>query len=348
MKKKIAYLHIGLHKTGSKWIQKIFSLNAPELHKHGIVYPLPEGEVGASHTFHTFNTNAQQLFSAATPIQSIIGKEVTDQPHSLLLSAEAMSKHLAKRRLETPETFEQELHYLKHLGFEEVHFLLLFRDPVERVVSQVNHKIKVSQLETIPDFEYYKTLALEGCFQLVLDLIEFLQSYPACKVTLLNYEAVKEDMITPLTKWLDLPAGTLKTPELSRINRSLSYEEIFALIKIKGAARSVVPAIGFQWMTKLPHVKAEKLYPSVSVQEMIWEMNAPYLDKINSFLPQQQQLNKKIYPAFTPPEKLTFLPEQLDILIQSLAHYQPVATQIETGAAAQKTVLQRLKRFLRG
>lgn len=337
MKKKLVYLHIGLHKTGSKWIQKIFSLNAPLLEEQGIVYPIPAGDKAASQAIHTFDTNAQQLFSATTAIQTIIREEVANQPQSLLLSAEVMSKHLAKRRMEAPEQFEQELQYLRQLGFEEIHFLLLIRDPVEHAVSKVNHNIKAGKLESMPDEEYYKQLALESSYHHVLNLIEFIHSYPNCKVTLLNYEAVKQNMVTPLSQWLDLADGILKAPEVSRINRSLTYSELYALTSIKGPARYLIPGISHQWMTTLPGVQIEKLYPSVSIQEMIWNENMPHLDRLNSLLPQQEQMNKKIYPAFTPPETLTFLPKQLEILLDFLAYYQSDASLTVAGSVPKKT-----------
>ena len=345
MKSKTLYLHIGQPKTGSKWIQKIFSLNAHTLLANGIEYPIPLGEKAATQTINTFETNAQDFFSSKNTIQSILPESLKHQTHSVLLSAEVIFENIIKSLGESPEIINQKLQYINSLGFSEIHFLLLIRSPVERIVSILNQVIKTGFIESLPDNNVYSFLTKERSFKKVSQFLDFISLHPFCKLTLLNYDVIKDDMITPLTNWLQLPEGSLKTPEVSRINRSLSYEELYALTCIQGPARAQIPSIGFNWLRELPELRVKKMYPSKEIQEMIWRENEPYLERINAFLPVEQQLHKKIIPEFTPPEKLVFEPKQLDILIHFLTQHTQEKQPVDP--PARKTFLQKCKRYIK-
>lgn len=346
MEARTLFLHIGQTKTGSKWIQKIFSLNAPILKEHGIEYPIPNGEKTASQQINTFETNAQQLFSVTTPVQTFLPESWKDQSDSLLLSAEVIFESIVLALNESPGKIEQELEYIRSLGFTEIHFLLLIRSPVERIVSRLNQRIKMGIHDSMPDENHYQSFALESSFRKVSQFLDFLENRPDCTLTLLNYEAIKNDIITALGNWLKLPSGALKSPEVSRINRSLTYQELYTLTRIKGSGRSNIPSIGFNWIRELPDLEVKKIYPSADIQEMIWQINEPYLKRINSILPEDQQLLKKLVPESVPPEKLVFDPRQLDILIHYLSHSPEMKIPESADIPIKRTILQKVKYFL--
>lgn len=345
VKSKTLYLHIGQTKTGSKWIQKIFSLNAQMLMANGIEYPLPPGEIKGVQTINTFETNAQELFSSKNTIQSILPESLKHQTHSVLLSAEIIFERIIISLDESPEKINQELQYINSLGFSEIHFLLLIRSPIERIVSRLNQRIKTGFIESLPDNNAYSFFTKESSFKKVSQFLDFISLHPFCKLTLLNYEVTKDDMITPLINWLQLPENSLKTPEVSRINRSLSYEELYALTCIQGPARAQIPSIGFNWIRELPELSIKKMYPSIEIQEMIWHENESYLGRINALLPVKQQLHKEILPEFSVPEKLTFEPKQLDILIHFLTQHAQEKQPADPPAG--KTFLQKCKRYIK-
>lgn len=345
MKSKSLYLHIGQTKTGSKWIQKIFSLNAQTLLANGIHYPMPSGEIEATQTINTFETNAQLLFSPSAPIETILPEKLKDHSHSLLLSAEIMLYNLIQSLDKSPGKADQELKYMKDMGFKEIHFLLLIRSPVKRIISQLNQHFKVGKIDHLPEKKHFIHLANSLTLSSEIKIIEFLQKYPFCKLTLLNYEAIENDFVTPLANWLQISADSIQSPAVNRINRSLSYEELYILTQIKGSARECIPDITFNWICELPELHVKKMYPSVDIQEMIWHENESYLARINALLPEKLQLHKEILPEFRVPEKLVFEPKQLDILIHFLTQHAQEKQPADPPAG--KTFLQKCKRYIK-
>ena len=46
------------------------------------------------------------------------------------------------------------------------------------------------------------------------------------EVTVLNYSRHRDDLMTTLERWLDLPDGALTRPETGQVNRSLTMAEL--------------------------------------------------------------------------------------------------------------------------
>jgi hypothetical protein len=326
------FIHIGQHKTGSKWIQKIFSLNAAILRNQGILYPLPADKEEGSQDVLTFNTNAQNLFKEDTPIESFFSENTEAGHPSLLFSSEDIYLNILPALNNNKNKLETDLDHIRKLGFQEIHFLLLTRSITERTVSQISQRIKSGSICEMPDDSLFVQYAQKNSIERICSIAHFIQTQPDCSLTLYNYDAIKDDMVSTLEQWLQLPAGIFQEPAATRINRSLTYEEMYLLTHLQGKARERVPEIAFKWLREIPDLPVEKQYPSESVQEKVWEENEPFIQQINAQLTVEHQLRKKIFPAFQPPLKLTFHPRQLEIFIQVLSENRamPADTSIPT------------------
>ena len=320
MKNRTLYLHIGLHKTGSKWIQKIFSLNADLLQEKSIYYPLPEGEESSSSEILTFATNAAQLFHPEMNIQDLFSKyALYDQ--DLLLSAEAIAQNMIRGLAEDKSKLEADVTFLKSLGFSQIRFFLLFRNPVSRLASTFNQLIKVGKLNSIPAEEDFRSFYEHISLKHVLNLSDFISGLEHCSLEIVHYDSIKEDMASPLAYWLGLDRSKMSIPHQESINRSLTFAEMYALTKLTGKSRQHAAQLTFQWIREEPSLKPDHLYPSIALQEEIWSKEADVVAALNARLPAQHQIQKILFQPFLQTDQLLFSNKQLALLIQHMQKF---------------------------
>jgi len=179
MKKKILYLHIGTHKTGTTSIQTYFWDNRSAFREHGIDYP----EVGLSGNTHADFVNCQKFPRRDAAIKTLIPSfnwdyspyqlgqtstrdELFDQL-KLYVERSACSKFVMSSECfyewTEPEKFADGFSAI----FDEIYIVVYLRPQIEWIMSTYNQLIKddyfryAGSVRELPQFEllaYFKIL----------------------------------------------------------------------------------------------------------------------------------------------------------------------------------------------
>jgi len=140
MAKKIAYIHIGTHKTASTYLQKFLLRNRRQLLKNGIFLPklYASGDRGKAHNNHKIIATALKKVENLQSMQVFdnLRKEIRKYPEkNVLLTSEIFEDRLQKKNVEFLQGF------FSSLGFEVV-FIAYIRNQPEYINSRYTQTIK--------------------------------------------------------------------------------------------------------------------------------------------------------------------------------------------------------------
>jgi hypothetical protein len=226
------YLHAGLYKTASSYLQTVCALNADALQKRGIHFPSSEfdadmraGKISPGNA-GTLADDLKQgnLARLIALLQSWKNTASSLSCSSVLVSAEAAIHGLA-----TPAGLQTLQAAANAAGFERVHILAFFRDLVDHALSTYKHRAKSG---TIPDFE-----------QWIRDTYETPRVIQGVRASAENrqidwtFRAFRKDS-RHMTQaffddWLQIPAPEL--PSLPRVNESVTLSEVLVMNEVARA-----------------------------------------------------------------------------------------------------------------
>lgn len=223
------FIHYGIYKTGSSYLQHCCAINKAHLIGHGIYFPdspndrlMKDGQISSGNAVNleTYlkkkdGGKCSALFSrwkAAAQAHTC---------HSILISAEALVHQLA-----TPEGLETLEKAVRKSGIGEVHLLGFFRDLADHAISTYKHRGKSGRY---PDFEhwiknYYETpKVLDNLFQLYPDT-NFIWTFR-------KFKKDPKHMLTAFFQdWLKIQIPELKgNPS---VNTSLTLSEVLIMNEV--------------------------------------------------------------------------------------------------------------------
>lgn len=316
---RILYLHIGRPKTGTKWIQKLLGYNAEVLLKHHMHYPLVAYENPNNRNALTPGSG-EALFSRSSDVKKILEQYDTRHDKNLILSSEFIYINLNKLLIENNgfEKFKRDIQQLQNAGFSKIIFLLLERDPIDIWVSEYNQRKKMGITE-MPLEKLNVTCGVkEEDVQFVNAFNDFFSNNENSQLTVLNYDHVKNEMDKQLAKWLNIPDVNLKIPDYHQVNRSLTYEEIYIIEQIQDLQGKNIKHLTQEWMSTLPDLQTDKIYPSHEKQIEIYNLKKGYIEIINSWLPDNQKITLNLKRPFVIPKRLELEYVHIDILMKHL------------------------------
>ena len=226
--KPTLYIHCGIHKTGSSFLQTMFVRNRDLLGSRGIHYPKSEkefemlnGEITPGNGIHL----AKALIQKEKVVELLIHDLAELRRmglHSLLYSSETLFHAFAQNGAVSDFCSAAE-----DAGFDKIKALVYFRDPVSHILSTYKHRAKNGDH---PDFKAWLHSNYET-FDLIKAFLGYRNKYPidwSCR----KYSQESKHMIqSSFADWLstDLP----DIPEDDRVNRSLKLSEIRILQELK-------------------------------------------------------------------------------------------------------------------
>ena len=307
------YMHIGHGKTGSSFLQSTLALSQDALARHEYAYPLAEDVAQkARKGFITGGNLRAKPGEFTTLVQSV----PEGAGGKLLISAESLFRYLERNA----DSFLEE--YQQVCAGVPLRILCYLRDPVDHAISAYHQKVKRSG--------YTKTMgdSLDQ-YQLPARTIAVLSALRAggADVTVLNYSRHSKDLLGSLAGWLDLPSGDLTTPNVGRVNRSLTNAELELQRLMNGhlggqASRFVSDPL----CNELPDIRSET--PPLSrdalegfLTRMRHEIATPEYQALvpETERPQVGEVADHIgrFPADS--GQLTFTPEQLRVFVDSVS-----------------------------
>jgi hypothetical protein len=312
------YIHIGMPKSGTKWVQKILGINRQWLDASGIRYTLPEYEQPENGVVLTFG-NAPDLFGTSSDIDAVLDRCGDDGKKSLFLSSEKIFRNLLNAG---EELRERDLTLLKERGFSRIIFLVFVRSPLENLSSQINQYCKLYATLDISE-ERFKALEEKDMFGNLDSILSSLNRYENIELNIVRYDATGKQLIPLLSSLLGVDQKNFILPAFPRANRSHSYEELHCLnqLRISGFDQDQLGNLSRAWMAALPDLEVKPLYPSLDFQRGFWERNERTIQRINKWLPAAKQFTPEYYEPFTPPTQPELSTVQQDILNQFLSEY---------------------------
>ena len=299
------YLHIGHGKTGSSYLQSWLACNTEALlSQAGLIYPvgLPDqeqalddralrGHFSQGNGFvleHLLQLRASPQRQRRWRRRLVAGAQDLDQkPNGVVFSFEGWAKRFAAC---LPDL--QAL--MASWRLEQVELLLLVRDPLEHacsVYSQVvkRHGYSGSLDDWLASYRFSERL-LES-----LDAIAAADS--SVQLTVAHYGRQRGALLPLLQGWLDLdPTQPWQQPVQSRVNRSLTLEELRLMRHLNRRFGDAAARVGEHLVDRLPGETAALLQPSQQAVDAFQERLQNSVELINQRLPAAAQLSLEVPP----------------------------------------------------
>lgn len=296
------YLHVGHGKTGSSYIQSSLALSQSVLSEYGIDYP----ETGSLD-----NARRGKITSGNGALLSSIEPGSYASESKVLLSSEVIFHDIVERKL------DRALERLQISSFESINVLLFIRDPVEHASSSYQQMIKRGGA----------TLTIEEAFsryrqpELVADFIEHCKKYPKIQLTIVNYSRCKSAVLQEVESWLGIERGSLTSPAIKNINRSMTRSELRfqkALNAVLGKSGNLVSD---ELCNTLPDIRPEAALPGEKEQEAMLSRLSQACQYVDGFVAPEHRYQVGVVPVDK--DKLNFnhydfTGEQVDVISKSL------------------------------
>lgn len=308
----ILYLHAGHSKTGTSWVQASLRENASALAQGGLAYPILEG-VGDEQGAEIGQGNG--LWLATSPVHELeMRLRMIDRAAcsaGAVLSSEEFFPRLT--RDDDPAVLPRAA---QAAGFDRIEILLFIRNPVGHAASLWQQYLKTAG-GTAPIEAFFDKYSVPERVALFLDRF---MSMDGIRLTCLNYDRHRRDLLTPLCAWLGLPALALTPPRAPKINRGMTRGELALQValnrRIGRAGRMLSDAL----CVGLPELPPGRNYPDPDCQRAMCDRLAATLARVNARLPEGERYRSDIDPA---PDgaggaTLSFSPEQIELIGASL------------------------------
>ncbi len=198
-RERTVFLHIGLGKTGTTYLQHYFQFNRLMLRQCGLVYP--DAQDSFSGNGHLLTQSFLQYKTNPELITNL----------DLCADCYFFSREHFARELSDPVHCEQFIDFLHCLGFSRIHVMLFVRNPTDHCYSLWAQKVKArDEVRSLRSFSSgYDSLRIATkCLHNLLSL--------RCNVKVLNYTLVSSDILAHMHEWLVLgcPNDTSKNLSL--------------------------------------------------------------------------------------------------------------------------------------
>jgi len=325
------HLHVGHGKTGSSFLQSWWALNRAELWQVArLLYPVGGADQRARAGAFSMGNGVlldQALQASDRPRQlrrlwSDLLRQVpqpsTEAPIGLVFSAERWARVL-------PLQLEALLRVADAGAVEQIRIWLLVRDPLEHALSVYGQMVKRHGFTgSLDDW-----LEIYDFPQALMSCLKAFQSRPdriALQVD--HYGQQRRQLLERMQAWMQLPReGPWQAPVQSRVNRSLSADELLLMRWLNRRYSDRAAPVGEALVDILPNLEPARLQPSAGAVQRFLQRWSPVMEQINLRLPPPAQLQlvapevgvMEVRPeAQSPHPGISLLPEQLDCLLEGL------------------------------
>lgn len=312
---RVLYLHMGMGKTGSKWLQKYWGLNKEYLQENGIYYPLAEHE-NPMDSQHLTPGTGLDFISNIRHRESVYSEGIKYGNDNLLISSEFVFNYF----LFEPEKFKTELTEIISDNRTKVKILLFIRNTEELILSSYKQFIKVGKRADAIMFDMNNRSDLiqniNYLYSKYLEFIEFCENNKNIELTLLNYSNHKNELESISSKWLGIEINGAKLPSLQKVNRSLTAGECY-IIEQFSILKNIDLSIGEELTAKVEDVFWDPEGLEETLIHEIWEKTSELRTELHKKLDPSEHITKGI--GFSQKNRtFSFTESQLQQIIQLL------------------------------
>lgn len=217
------YIHFGIYKAGSSYLQYICANRREELQQSGIWFPdskddekMLRGSISSGNAFELSEWIKNEDFTKIEEYLVLLSKEAKSRNcDSVLLSAEALVHQFAQS-----ERLKLFADIPVKAGFTKVFAMAYFRDLVDHCISLYKHRSKAGKN---PDFEYW----VKEKYETPHVLNNFFTNYNSVNFQW-TFKKFKKDSAYMLSTFFDgwLGVNLKHTPAISKVNESITLSEI--------------------------------------------------------------------------------------------------------------------------
>lgn len=227
------YIHIGTEKTGSSFIQTLFSRNRSRLVESGIYYPkamfknqeykMHEGEISGGNAYILLYLIDHNLWDKIENwFLHLYDSAKEYNCNKVLLTNEVLIEKFSR-----PKVFEKIYKIIKSTGFSLEEMLIILREPVSQAVSLYKHHSKSGIMKPID-------IWLKQKYNLVDILMNFYTEIDSIKLKIKQYEYKKDTKYLIdvfLVDWLNVKVKL--NIDFNVVNPSLTFSELILLSEIR-------------------------------------------------------------------------------------------------------------------
>jgi hypothetical protein len=345
------FLHCGYHKTGSSFLQSLFALNREVLVENGIWFPYSEREddMLAGRISPGNATGLLEALNKGEPEGTLnflakCADEAKKRECSIvLLSAEGLFHSFGKEG-----SLENLAASAAKAGFDNIHGLVYFRDPVQHALSVYKHRGKRGTLPAFEDWinDGYETPGLQEKF------LEAKDRYPI-QWSVRKYHKDSEFMARSAFKeWLNIPVPEL--PEDDSVNPSLTLTEIELLRTIYETIPQIIPILSDE-LKKIPlnERKGDRGFERYSESKAAGRLfvRKNLFEKLNRIMPENESLILEVPDkddTVVKPVGLSLTPAQVLVLARSSEIFYRSKRFPNRLSDTARKVVRRLKRIKNG
>ncbi len=212
------YLHAGLNKTGSSYLQEMFYANSDSLGAESISY-LGGERPGGNAAELSYAIRRNDRAGAMKLMRQHFNHASQAGCKKILLSTEIFFHDFAVK-----ERFELLCSIIREVGVKNIHILLFFREPVSHAISTYCHR---NGLQEVGEFEEW----LEQKYTYPNELSSFLQAYESSTDIKWSLKAYTNSALKADTcDWLEI--ADMEEPLKDEVNVSVTATEAVILEKL--------------------------------------------------------------------------------------------------------------------
>lgn len=311
-------LHIGHHKTGSTFIQGLLASHYDKLRQLGIDYFRGAGD--GSDSWQTTPGNGNVL--VREPLSAIDSTAPT-----VLFSAEGLFN-----RIRRDAGFRAKLTALcQDQGFDELHMLLLIRNPVGNAESAYQQDIKMGGDRSIEEsFDLFSRPKQVHEF-LTMDM-----GIPNLRLSVFNYDVHKRDLLSLVAGFLDIDPAVFDADVSRPVNRSLTRGELLMQKSLNAHFGHTARSISNTLVNSLPEIRSEKFFPPLPVQRRMLDRLRPDMDAVNALLPPAEHYSEDLQEGPEGGGDVSLSEAQIEVIAGALA--------TQYGARSKEQTLARIRR----
>ncbi|MEL6883591.1 MAG: hypothetical protein AAFP87_03705 [Pseudomonadota bacterium] len=245
------YLHLGMGKTGSSFLQSVLAASADTLDAHGIRYPLPPALRREAAAGKVTSGNRARFV-----------KTIQEAPDSLLAGPSHLFSNETMTELFEDARFVSVLTALQERGLK-LRCLLFVRDPAELLVSSYLQRVK--QQDLIAPFNNYATgqaVAWQHRVMARLRNLVALCDRHGFELQLHNYSRVRGNMVALAHDFLELPNSADLTVPARVVNRSVGAVEVGVNLGLAQAFGGLIPMQNRNYTRRLVDATSDLRVPT--------------------------------------------------------------------------------------
>jgi hypothetical protein len=303
------YLHIGMGKTGSKWLQKHWGLNREFLQSNGIFYPLAEHENPMDIKSLTAGTGLDFLKDLNLQ-NKLVQESLNMKCNSLLVSSEFVFNFF----MFDSDGFFKAVEDLEKCGFKKIKILLFIRNIEELILSSYKQLVKVGYKAEALSFNIQNHDELIQSINFFYIKISELMEWSSSRNDLIeleikNYSVHKNELKQISNLWLNLELNDSIIKDDLIVNRSLTAGELFLIEQLNHFNQGYLD-IGIELTSNVSRVFKDKDGLDPILKMKIWDETKDARNKLNSNLSEIERFNL-IDDEVAESETFTFTREQL-------------------------------------